>query len=47
VLPPWAVRIKYARGYCCVDPSPENADKINKCREYWDALHPFSLVVSI
>jgi hypothetical protein len=41
---PWAHRdAKYAGVIVGVDPSPENADKITKwCREYWDALHPFS-----
>jgi hypothetical protein len=41
---PWAHRdAKYAGVIVGIDPSPENADKITKwCREYWDALHPFS-----
>lgn len=41
---PWAHRgAKYAGVIVGVDPSPKNADKITKwCREYWDALHPFS-----
>jgi hypothetical protein len=40
---PWAHRdAKYAGVIAGVDPSPENADKITKWREYWDALHPFS-----
>lgn len=41
---PWAHRgAKYAGVIVGVDPNPKNADKITKwCREYWDALHPFS-----
>jgi FAD/FMN-containing dehydrogenase len=41
---PWAYRgAKYAGVIVGVDPNPENAEKITKwCREYWDALHPFS-----
>ncbi|UQD57387.1 FAD-binding oxidoreductase [Flavobacterium sp. K5-23] len=41
---PWAYRgAKYAGVIVGVDPNPKNADKITKwCREYWDALHPFS-----
>lgn len=41
---PWAHRdAKYAGVIVGIDTSPENADKITKwCREYWDALHPFS-----
>lgn len=41
---PWTHRdAKHAGVIVGVNPSPENADKITKwCREYWDALHPFS-----
>lgn len=40
----WAYRdAKYAGVIVGVDPDPKNAEKItNWCKDYWDALHPFS-----
>ncbi len=41
---PWAYRdAKYAGVIVGVSPNPKDANKITKwCKEYWDALHPFS-----
>ncbi|QYA27055.1 FAD-binding oxidoreductase [Gramella sp. MT6] len=41
----WAYRdAKYAGVFVGVDPDPENAEIITDwCKEYWNALHPFSM----
>lgn len=42
---PWAYRnANYVGVIVGVDPNPENAKKItNWCKDYWEALHPYSL----